>query len=58
MAFMKKLLQSRRVLLARLSALPALVLRCVQRVPLLLLQTELIWLPQLVVSNFFDYNYI
>ena len=40
MAFMKKLLQSRRVLLARLSALPALVLRCVQRVPLI--QTELL----------------
>ena len=58
MAFMKKLLQSRRVLLARLSALPALLVRRVQRVPLLLLQTELLLLPQLVVSIFFDYNYI
>ena len=58
MAFMKKLLQSRRVLLAWLSALPALMVRRVQRVPLLLLQTELLLLPQLVVSIFFDYNYI
>ena len=55
---MKKKLKSRRVLLARFSALPALVLRCVQSVPLLLLQTELLLLPQLVVSIFFDYNYI
>ena len=58
MAFMKKLLQSRRVLLAWFSALPALLVRRVQRVPLLLLQTELLLLPQLVVSIFFDYNYI
>ena len=58
MAFMKLLLQSRRVLLAWFSALPALLVRRVQRVPLLLLQTELLLLPQLVVSIFFDYNYI
>ena len=58
LAFMKKLLQSTSVLLAWLSALPALMVRRVQRVPLLLLQTELLLLPQLVVSIFFDYNYI
>ena len=40
LAFMKLLLQSRRVLLARLSALPALLVRRVQRV--LLIQTELL----------------
>ena len=55
---MKLLLQSRRVLLAWFSALPALLVRRVQRVPLLLLQTELLLLPQLIVSIFFDYNYI
>ena len=56
MAFM--IMQWRRVLVARLSALPALVLRCVQRV--LLIQTELLLLliPQLVVSIYFDYNYM
>ena len=59
---MKLLLQSRRVLLARLSALPAMLVRRVQRVLLvllLLLQTELLGLPQLqVVRIYFDYNYI
>ena len=62
MAFMKLLLQSRRVLLAWFSALPALMVQHVQRVLLvllLLLQTELIGLPQLqVVSIYFKYNYI
>ena len=58
MAFVKMKLQSRRVLLAWFSALPALLVRRVQRVPLLLLQTELLLLPQLIVSIFFDYNYI
>ena len=54
MAFMKKLLQSRRVLLAWFSALPALMVQHVQGV----LIQELILLSQLLVSNFFDYNYI
>ena len=54
---MKLLLQRRCVLLARLSALPALVLRCVQRVAYI--QTELLGLPQLqIVSIYFKYNYI
>ena len=56
MAFVKMKLQSRRVLLARFSALPA-HMRRVQGVRVLL-QTELLLLPQLIVSIFFDYNYI
>ena len=54
MAIMKKLLQSCFVLLAWLSALNALMVQHVQGV---LLQ-ELIFLSQLLVSNFFNYNYI
>ena len=56
LAFMKKLLQSRRVLLARLRGVPALlIVRGVQRV---LLQ-ELFGLPEIqIVRIFFDYNYI
>ena len=59
---MKKLLQSRRVLLARLSALLALMVQHVQRVLLvllMLLQTELLLVLQLqIVRIYFDYNYI
>ena len=55
MAFMKLLLQSRRVLLAWFSALPALMVQHVQRV----LQTELLLMLQLqIVRIYFDYNYI
>ena len=62
MAFMKKLLQSRRVLLAWFSALPALMVQHVQRVLLvllMLLQTELLLMLQLqIVRIYFNYNYI
>ena len=55
MAFMKKLLQSRRVLFAWLSALNALMVQHVQSV---LLQ-ELFGLPELqIVRIYFKYNYI
>ena len=47
------------VVLALLSALPAMFLGRVQRVLLLLIQTELLGLPQLqIVGIYFDYNYI
>ena len=55
LAFMKKLLQSRRVLLAWFSALNALMVQHVQSV---LLQ-ELFGLPELqIVRIYFKYNYI
>ena len=56
LAFLKLLLQSRRVLVARLRGVPALlIVGGVQRV---LLQ-ELFGLPEIqIVRIFFDYNYI
>ena len=54
---MKLLLQRRCVVLARLSVIPALVLRCVQIVANI--QTELLGLRGLqIVSIYFEYNYI
>ena len=47
----------KNVMLARKGALPALLVRRVQRVLLLLIQTELIGYPQLqIVRIYFKYN--
>ena len=60
MAFLNLLLQRWRVLLVRLSALPAMLVRRVQSVLLLLIQIELLGrLSQLqIVRIYFNYNYI